>query len=508
MPSKVDLIVIEGPLKGREFTFSERTTAVIGRGLDCNLILPDDEAHRTISRHHCLLDINPPRIRVRDFGSLNGTWVSGRLIGRRAAGQNPDQGAELAQIEYDLKNGDELKLGSTVFSVVLSTGIECAKCKKEIPENAINDSLIQEDLFLCPDCRQDESSVQRAESPPSNSLVCVSCGARLSTRARFDSNVDMLCSKCRGNPVTALKVLLQNAKGGEKRLAALSNLGIIKTLGKGTTGAAFLAKDKSTGGLLALKILLPEMAANEWAKASFLREVENTKVLNHPNVVKLFDSGSFRGIFYYTMEYCSGGSIEDIRIKRGGRIPVGDAVKIILQALNGLEYIHQAEIPQVLLSDGTFGRGKGIVHRDIKPANIFLAVSGKKYTAKVADVGVGKAFDTAGLSGQTMTGTVAGSPVVSPRQQVINFKYAKPDVDVWAMAATLYNLLTGEYPRDFDTDMDPWRIVLETAAVPIRQREPAVPERLAEVIDLALVDNPTITFQSAAEFKGALESVL
>ena len=78
-----------------------------------------------------------------------------------------------------------------------------------------------------------------------------------------------------------------------------------------------------------------------------------------------------------------------------------------------------------------------------------------------------------------------------PRQQVINFKYAKPEVDVWAAAASFYNMLTGTYPRNF-FGADPLVAVLQTSAIPIRQREASIPKPLAEVIDLALVDNPEI----------------
>jgi serine/threonine protein kinase len=94
-----------------------------------------------------------------------------------------------------------------------------------------------------------------------------------------------------------------------------------------------------------------------------------------------------------------------------------------------------------------------------------------------------------------------------PRQQVINFKYAKPEVDVWAAAASLYNMLTGTYPRDF-SDKDPFVTVLQSDPVPIRQRDSSIPKPLAELIDLALVDNPEIHFKTAAAFKRALESVL
>ena len=162
----------------------------------------------------------------------------------------------------------------------------------------------------------------------------------------------------------------------------------------------------------------------------------------------------------------------------------------------------------VKLADGGVGTGKGLVHRDLKPGNIFLTGSGKDRIAKIADVGVGKAFDTAGLSGHTVTGNVAGTPVFMPRQQIINFKYAKPDVDVWALAATYYNLLTGFYPRDFPKGEDLWLVVLKARPVPIRQRKSSIPEKLARVIDKALIDDPEIIFQSAAELKQAIIEAL
>jgi serine/threonine-protein kinase len=95
-----------------------------------------------------------------------------------------------------------------------------------------------------------------------------------------------------------------------------------------------------------------------------------------------------------------------------------------------------------------------------------------------------------------------------PRQQVIKFKYAEPEVDVWAMAATLHTMLTGAVPRDFPPNQDPWSAVLGTSAVPIRRRKSSIPTRLAEVIDHALVDKPAISFQTGAELKRALEGAL
>ena len=89
MTATVTLRLLKGRLDRTEYVFDERTTCVLGRADDCAPRLPSDEYHRTVSRHHCLLDINPPDARIRDFGSLNGTFVNGKKIGQRNANQTP-----------------------------------------------------------------------------------------------------------------------------------------------------------------------------------------------------------------------------------------------------------------------------------------------------------------------------------------------------------------------------------------------------------------------------------
>jgi hypothetical protein len=165
-------------------------------------------------------------------------------------------------------------------------------------------------------------------------------------------------------------------------------------------------------------------------------------------------------------------------------------------------------LANVKLADGAPSTGRGLVHRDIKPHNLFLARSGDKYAAKIGDYGLAKAFDLAGLSGLTATGAAAGTPTFVPRQQLLEYKYTRPDVDVWALAASLYYVLTLQPPRDFSQGRDPWQVVLQTNPVPIRRRAPAVPARLAAVIDKALIDEPEIGFKTAAEFRTALKEAM
>lgn len=507
MPAKVTLKVARGENQNEEFIFDERTTCIVGRAADCYPRLVVQQDPRLISRHHCLLDINPPDIRVRDFGSLNGTRVNGEVIGQRAKHQTAEQGAALAYPERDLADGDEIQIHNTVFRVSIDLPTVCNQCAAEIPEPQKKLAQISPGVYQCYAC------MQRMKTEPPKALLrkakcCAKCGRDVSAEIGEQRQGEYVCTICKSDPFAILQVMLQQAQSGDRDLLGIEGYSVVKELGRGGFGAVYLARREKNNQQVALKVLLPQVAADERAKELFLREMRNTKALSHPNVVNLYDSGCSHGTFFCTLEFCAGGSVDKLLLSRGGKLPVSEAAQIVLQALEGLDYAHQATIPEVKRADGRIEPGRGLVHRDLKPHNIFLHGSGPQRMAKVADYGLAKAFDAAGLSGQTRTGTASGSPVFMPRQQVINFKYAKPDVDVWAMAATLYNLLTGNYARDFVKGKDVWHTVLTAAPVPIRQRDPAIPKKLAELLDWALDDTKELHFKSAAEFKKALVGAL
>ncbi len=447
MSSKVTLTITAGNLKGQEFTFDTRTTCIIGRAKDCHPKIPDDDNHRTISRYHCLLDINPPDIRIRDFGSKNGTFVNSEKIGQRESHQTPEEAAQIQFPEYDLQDGDEFTLSNTSFRVGLTLD----------PENA---------------------KTAQQQTPPT-----------------IPSNQENLWEM--------LKAFLFKAVG-KNNIGTLGDYVLLKELGKGGFSLVYLAQHQETKEQVALKVMLPKVAANQRAVNWFMREIENMKVLKHPNVVGLKEFGYADETFFFTMEYCDGGSVVDLMAKRGvSTLPIAESVAIIIQVLDGLTYTHNAEIPNVRLADGSFAKGRGLIHRDLKPGNIFLANLGGKQVAKIGDYGLAKAFDQAGLSGQTMTGSQVGTPCFMPRQQVLDYKYAKPEVDVWAVAACLYVMITGYSPRNF-VGLDPFRAVLDNDAVPIGDRTSSIPQPLATVIDRALIDNPEIYYKSAVDFKQAL----
>ena len=257
---------------------------------------------------------------------------------------------------------------------------------------------------------------------------------------------------------------------------------------------------------MAMKLMLPDAAANEKGRKLFLREAWTACQLKNPNVVRHYKSGRSGDIYFILMEYCEGGSVDGLMKKKGGKLDMDTATRIILQTLDGL--IYAGTVPIIAkLADNSTRSVKGIVHRDLKPANIFLSDTSSRPVAKVADFGLAKAFQTAGLTADTVTGQACGTPMFMPRQQIMNYRYSKPDVDVWAAAASYYNMLTGFVPKNFRGG-DVFNIALREDAVPIRKRDPKISIKLAEVIDTALREKPEIGMKTALEFKTAIERAL
>jgi pSer/pThr/pTyr-binding forkhead associated (FHA) protein len=115
--TRLTLTITQGSHKGKSYTFEGSGRCIIGRAEDCEIRLPMDFAHADASRHHCLLEIDAPQIRVRDLGSRNGTFVNGSLIGKRPRDQSPDESAFGSFMPQELEDGDEVQVGHTVFQL-------------------------------------------------------------------------------------------------------------------------------------------------------------------------------------------------------------------------------------------------------------------------------------------------------------------------------------------------------------------------------------------------------
>jgi pSer/pThr/pTyr-binding forkhead associated (FHA) protein len=129
--AQVILTATQGPLQGQEFTF-DRALCVVGRSHSCRLQTPQDDV--AVSRRHCLLDIDAPTVQVQDLGSLNGTYVNGVLIGQRDKRLKADEVFLVAQRRYDLRDGDDLRVGGNTFHVHIASDDDTEHDEGECPE--------------------------------------------------------------------------------------------------------------------------------------------------------------------------------------------------------------------------------------------------------------------------------------------------------------------------------------------------------------------------------------
>jgi serine/threonine-protein kinase len=503
MPDKLILKIINGPEKGKNLTFEEHDTLIFGRMDDCHVCLPEDTY---LSRHHFILEILPPQARVRDLGSLNGTYVNGVKYGGRERHETPEQGALRQYPEVDLKDGDEIKVGETAISLQVDLAVYCTSCGTELPESWVAKRKAVRAALICENCLKEQQKkaeeARKPQSPPKpKPVLCQKCGRDVSGEVRGVPQKGYVCKKCQKeaafDPGELLMQLLARmvAEGSLPPKAEeikVPDYDIVRKLGCGGMGCVYLAKHKKTGQQVALKVMLSKVAVSDQARAQFKREIDNQRTLKHKNIAGFMGQGSVGSMFYFLQEFCSGGCVGSLMERRGGRLSLEETLPIIIDSLEGMEYAHEMEY----------------VHRDIKPQNILLQNVNGKQIAKIGDFGMAKNFNIAGFSGMTVTGSYGGTPPFMPREQVINFKYVKPVTDVWALGATFYNLLTGFYPLDFGRGQDHIKVILNGKPTPIRRRRSDIPTGLAFVIDRSLKVKIQDRYQDAGEMLAALRKAI
>lgn len=272
-------------------------------------------------------------------------------------------------------------------------------------------------------------------------------------------------------------------------LPEFDNYKPIKKIGKGGQADVFLAEHVKTGEQAVLKLFLPETGKGFDVKY-FLREIKHQSMLQHPHIVKILEAGKVAGMIYCVLEYCNSGSLEDLLKSLGRQMEPDETFNLMRQLLTALEYAHDL----------------GFVHRDIKPENLLLHFHDNMYELKIADFGLSKL--DGGTGSLTTTGDIGGSLAFMCRQQLINYKYARPEVDVWSAAAVMYYLLTLKLPRSSGKDNFAPIHMLDMDPIPIRKVRPDIPEPLAKLLDTALDDSEFLYFRSAADFRNALKKVL
>src|SRR5262245_21479255 len=197
---------------------------------------------------------------------------------------------------------------------------------------------------------------------------------------------------------------------------------IFKELGRGGMGRVYLAQEELTGKQAAIKILAAELAQEVGFLHRFQREIDALAKLDHPGIVRFFESGCENGHYYYAMEYVEGLSL-DLLLEEQSRFHWKDVLNVALQVAPALKHVHD----------------HGIVHRDLKPSNLLLDAAGR---VKIMDFGIAKVFSSNHL---TATGGIVGTAeFLSPEQAA--GKVVGKRSDLYCLGCVLYKLLTGRTP--------------------------------------------------------------
>ena len=259
---------------------------------------------------------------------------------------------------------------------------------------------------------------------------------------------------------------------------------IEREIGAGGMATVYLAEDLRHGRQVALKVLRPELAATLGSER-FFREIQVAARLQHPHILPLHDSGEAGGFLYFVMPYVDGESLRD-RLARVGELPVHDAVKILVEVVDALAYAHS----------------QGVVHRDIKPDNVML--SGRH--ALVTDFGVAKAVSEAtGRQQLTTAGVALGTPSYMAPEQAAADPNLDHRVDIYAVGAMAYELLTGRPPFTGMTSQQILAAHVTQAPDPVSRHRPTCPPALEAVIMRCLAKRAADRWQSAEELLNNLE---
>ena len=259
---------------------------------------------------------------------------------------------------------------------------------------------------------------------------------------------------------------------------------IEREIGQGGMATVYLAEDLKHHRKVAVKVLRPEIAAT-LGSDRFFREIEVAAQLQHPHILPLLDSGETQGFYYYVMPYIAGESLRE-RLAKTGELPIHDAVKILCEVVDALAAAH----------------AMGVVHRDIKPDNVML--SGRH--ALVTDFGVAKAVSEAtGRNQLTTAGVALGTPAYMAPEQAAADPHLDHRVDIYAVGAMGFELLTGKPPFTGATAAEILGAHVTRAPEPVTAQRSACPPQLDSIIMRCLAKRPSDRWQTAEELLAQLE---
>ncbi|MGI9330650.1 MAG: protein kinase domain-containing protein [Gammaproteobacteria bacterium] len=261
----------------------------------------------------------------------------------------------------------------------------------------------------------------------------------------------------------------------------------IRHVGQGSTGNVHLSHDPYFGRDVAVKVYDIEADADpaqiKTARKMFFNEAHMVGMLQHPNILPLYDAGEENGKYYVVMEHVQGARTLAAYCRPDHLLPIDDVVKIIYTCAKALHYAHK----------------RGVIHRDIKPSNIMLT---RDNEVRIIDFGIAllRDADISRIEG------IAGSPsYMSPEQ--IQSEEITPAADLYSLGALMYELLTGFRPFRASTLSRLLNQIVFATPPPLHQLRPDIPEDLEEIVAVSLQKDPSRRHSSAGDMAARLTRV-
>ncbi len=261
-------------------------------------------------------------------------------------------------------------------------------------------------------------------------------------------------------------------------------------LGFGGMGVAYRAHQKTLERDVAVKVLMPGLASESGYIERFHREAKTASALEHAHIVPVYDYGVQGDISYVVMRLLPGGSLDDRmaqRTRNESELPsLGEVAKLLEQLASALDYAH----------------GRGVVHRDIKPANIMFDEQGIAY---VVDFGIAKLLES--TTAFTATGTPVGTPMYMPPEQWKS-ESLTPAADQYALAVTIYHLMTGKLPFEATTPYGMLHKHLNEDPTPPETYRPDIPAGVRRAIQQAMQKRPAERYKTTGAFAEAFREAV
>jgi serine/threonine-protein kinase len=254
-----------------------------------------------------------------------------------------------------------------------------------------------------------------------------------------------------------------------------------RKIGQGGMGAVFRAKDNELDEVIAIKFL-SAAAADEAMIQRFKQEVSLSRQFNHPNIIRLYDLGTYGEHKYITMELLTGRDLSKVMVA-GQPMDLDRGLGYLVQACQALQAVHD----------------RGVIHRDIKPENFFVTDDG---VVKVMDFGIAKRHNAA--KGLTRAGMMAGTPQYMAPEQINDFGSVNHLADIYSMGCIAYQMFTGAVPFDAEELMPILVAHMTQPPDPPQRKNAKVPARLDALILKLLAKKPAERMQSCREIAGEL----